>query len=178
MVFLSPFYQFQKIQRKHQFGFTLIELVIVIALLGIISSVISLNYSQITRRQNVKQEGLTLKQNLRLVQSKAKSGDRGECPASAMLYGWRVQFIPSSGDQPASIRYQPVCPESTFEEPVVEVDFKPGLSFNPINPGEIYFRPLNLPVVNAPISIAITNGEYECIVSVEITGEISDEGCS
>ena len=158
-------------------GFTLIELAIVIAVLGLITGTLSLNYSKFTQRQKVKQDALTMKQNLRLVQTKAKSGDRGACAAGSLLYGWRVHFALPTAVDPATIVYQPSCPDAaTLVGPTETVKLKPGVTFEAL-PADIYFRPLNLPVDN-PVDIILTNGSYKCTVSVSTNGEISDQGCT
>lgn len=74
------------------FGFSLIELMIVVSLFGIAASLVTASYLTFERNQRLKSAASTLKNDLRLVQSKAISGDKGpgrECPSpSASLGGW------------------------------------------------------------------------------------------
>lgn len=87
--------------RRRRLGFSLIELLIVISLFGLAASLITAAYLTFERNQKVKNAALTLKNDIRLVQNKAHTGDKGPdklCQISAPsnldveLFGWFVTF--------------------------------------------------------------------------------------
>src|SRR3989344_5284442 len=79
-------------------GFTIIELLIVMSLLGIATTLVSAAYLSFEKRERVKSAALDLKSNLRLAQNKALSGDKGIsgtseiCGTSSTLVGWFVRI--------------------------------------------------------------------------------------
>ena len=90
-------------------GFTLIELIIVITVILVISVVTLLNYNSYTDRQRVKQAGLTLRSDLRLVQVKVTSGQKPfVCDATSTLENYTVTFSDCGGIG-ACYEIQPIC---------------------------------------------------------------------
>jgi len=83
---------------RRRFGFTIIELLIVMSILGIATTLVSAAYLSFEKRERVKSAALDLKSNLRLAQNKALSGDKGisgtgeECPFGNTLVGWFVRI--------------------------------------------------------------------------------------
>ena len=84
---------------RRRFGFTIIELLIVMSLLGIATTLVSAAYLSFEKRERVKSAALDLKSNLRLAQNKALSGDKGipgspaQCNnTSQTLIGWFVRI--------------------------------------------------------------------------------------
>lgn len=83
-------------------GFSLIELLIVISLFGLAASLITAAYLSFERTQKVKNAALTLKNDIRLAQNKAHSGDKGpdsRCGKGGLsetydvtLIGWYLTF--------------------------------------------------------------------------------------
>jgi prepilin-type N-terminal cleavage/methylation domain-containing protein len=80
-------------KRNFKRGFSLIELMVVISLFGITTSLITASYIGFERNQRIKNATSRLKNDLRFVQNKANSGDKGlggvDCdPADTQLGGW------------------------------------------------------------------------------------------
>lgn len=77
-------------------GFSLIEVIVVIALFAITSIVVTTSYIGFEGRERLKNAALQLKSDLRFVQSKAQSGDKGlaasTCATVDSLVGWYVTF--------------------------------------------------------------------------------------
>lgn len=85
-------------------GFTLIELLVVISIIGILFGLGVAKYNEFNRRQILDQTTQTLRNNLRLAQSVASSGEKpGGC---VVLDGYQVSF--SSGT-PDSYTIQAKC---------------------------------------------------------------------
>lgn len=73
-------------------GFSLIEVIVVIALFAITSIVVTTSYIGFEGRERLKNAALQLKGDIRFVQSKAQSGDKGlgQCATTSSLVGWYV----------------------------------------------------------------------------------------
>lgn len=119
-------------------GFTLIEVVISIAIGLLATGIILVNYNSYNDTQTLKQAGLTLKNNLRFAQEKAVSGVKPNSVCS-QLSGYSVTFTASS------YIIQALCnPEGvTGDTTTVTLPTK-DISFTPIP------TPLNMPSVNLP----------------------------
>ena len=72
-------------------GFTLIELLVSVAILMVVTGGVIVNYNRYNDTQKVHQAASTVKNNLRLAQSRATNGDKpaGGCTS---LVGYEVRF--------------------------------------------------------------------------------------
>jgi len=77
------------------FGFTLIELLVAISIIGILFGVGITSYNQFNRRQILEQTARNIKEDLRMAQSKALSGEK-PTGCSGILHGYRVNFYSSN----------------------------------------------------------------------------------
>lgn len=83
---------------KFQRAYTLIELMIVVTLIGLAVGLITTSYLGFERRQRVKNTALEIKNNIRLAQNSAHSGDKGFGPTKCdtekreILVGWYVRL--------------------------------------------------------------------------------------
>ena len=85
-------------------GFGLIEFMIVITVFGIATAVITASFLTFERNQRLKSAALMLKNDIRLVQNKALSGDKGVvgadstkyCASGNTLAGWYLKIDASS----------------------------------------------------------------------------------
>src|SRR3989338_10011742 len=103
-----PFHQFSICEvflRKSNFqfsikkGFTFIELLVVITIFGLTASLVTASYLTFERNQRLKNAALTLKNELRLIQNRALSGDKAppSDPESCyskegILVGWYLKI--------------------------------------------------------------------------------------
>lgn len=120
--------------RRSKQGFSLLELLVVIMLFSLTSFVVSASYITFERNQRVKNAAHALKNDIRLVQNKASSGDKGSggvCIPSSSLGGWYMELI----DEASSYRIAGVCLS------VSEADF-------------------NSRTINLPKDVKITNLQY------------------
>ena len=88
----------QILNSKVSCGFTLIELMVVVSLIGLATSIISASFLNYERSQRVKNAANQLKVDLRLVENKAASGDKGPgsvvCQTTAdSLAGWYLKIV-------------------------------------------------------------------------------------
>lgn len=87
------FQRFSDTSFKPLRGFSLIELMVVISLFGLASSLITASYINFERNQRIKNTASRIKNDIRFVQNKATTGDKGpggvDCNASSTdLGGW------------------------------------------------------------------------------------------
>lgn len=125
-----------------------------VTLFGIAASLVTASYLTFERNQRIRSAALLLKNDLRLVQNKATSGDKGPggiCPASSTLGGWYLYVNASSGSN-TSYRFGGDCvtgaSEAVFLEKTVNLpnDTKINRIFydaGDLNqPTTVFFRPL------------------------------------
>ncbi|MDO8487109.1 MAG: prepilin-type N-terminal cleavage/methylation domain-containing protein [Candidatus Curtissbacteria bacterium] len=83
-------------------GFSLIELLIVVAIFGLTVSLVTAAFITFDRNQKLRNAALQLKSDLRQAQNKALSGDKGSggaiCPSTSTLGGWYIQISTDSTD--------------------------------------------------------------------------------
>lgn len=130
-------------------AFSLVELLVVIALFGITSVVITVSYLSFEKNERVKNGALALKSDIRLAQSKALSGDKGanvSCTVSQTLAGWYVRAVKTSGTyyvggvcfDPVEIRFNERTALMLKGITVKDIIYN-SVSQNEVN---IFFRPL------------------------------------
>jgi type II secretory pathway pseudopilin PulG len=152
-------------------GFTLIEVVVSVSITLLVTGLIIANYNSYNDIQTLKQAALTLKNNLRFIQSEAISGEK---PANGCteLLGWTITFIDAS-----SYRYQPSCSDGLVD-PITTVDLPPSVKFaSPPIPSfftmNVLTRGTSLPS-DTTISLTAVGKTYQIVVST--SGDINDKG--
>jgi len=160
-------------------GFTLVEVLIVMTIIGIIFGLGIAQYSKFNRSQMVVQAAQGLKNNFRFAQDKAMAGEKdcsstecggadGVCGTNDIgektLEGWRVSY--SSG---RSYQIYGSCDGETFGNR--SIDLPPGVSLPPFS---ILFKPLGRGVAGATTITLSGFGEARK-VSVSEIGEIKYE---
>ena len=78
-------------------AFTFIELIVVVAILMVLSLGVIVNYNSYTNRERVRQSGLTIKSDLRLVVSKVNSGVKSASCTTLESYDVTFTNICSDG---------------------------------------------------------------------------------
>ena len=151
-------------------GFSLIELIVVIAVTMLLLGGLLISYNNYNQNQIVKQAAQTVKANLHLAQSRAQSGVK---PTSGCteLTGYTVIFAQTS----YSIQAQ--CSPEGLVGSISSVSLPTTTSFAPI-PSTLIFGVLARGLVNinnsATITISGFNINYDLIV--EVNGTITDGG--
>lgn len=145
-------------------GFTIIELLITISIIGLVLTIGLVYYQDFNRRQVVVQAAKDLKSNLRLAQSKALSGEKpGGC--SGTLSGYRVDFTANNYTLAA------ICGDIPFGARTYS--FTAGVS-KVSGPNSLLFRVL-AGGVDPPGEIVLSGKNYSSKVVVKAGGEISLE---
>jgi prepilin-type N-terminal cleavage/methylation domain-containing protein len=101
----TPFERWFLHHHKSAAGFTLVELLIVIAIIGILSTVLLANYNSFGRRQEVKNTAAELKSELRKYQNFAISGHKNPdqsstCDDTTTLESYSIAIDPSAVNPP------------------------------------------------------------------------------
>lgn len=156
-------------REQKQPGFTLMEILITIAVSGIILSVGMVQYIQFNRTQTLKAAAQTLKNNLRDTQAKAATGLKPtQCNSGSTLNGYIVSYVDAT-------RYQTIA-DCTGTPPATTYTLPPDTKFtgaftqfrfNALGAGVSANRSLNLQHI-------ITNACYQ--ISVTTSGNIVDQG--
>ena len=139
-------------------GFGLIEFMIVITVFGIATAVITASFLTFERNQRLKSAASMLKNDIRLVQNKALSGDKGVndgsgglpnyCPDDSLLVGWYVKIT----DEALSYTISGDCLTPTGEADFSSKDISlprnvkiDSISYDISSPTEVnvLFRPLS-----------------------------------
>jgi len=152
-------------------GFTLIEVIVGVVIMGIIFSIGVAKYGEFNRSQIVEQAALDLKNNLRLAQNRAFSGqkDADICGDPAVgdtkpLDGWYVSFTNNS------YQIYGQCGGDPFSQATVDLSIKKVTIVSPL-PSTIRFKPLGQGVENEGTITLLGSGGSRT-VSVTATGEI------
>ncbi|MBI3577581.1 prepilin-type N-terminal cleavage/methylation domain-containing protein [Candidatus Gottesmanbacteria bacterium] len=145
-------------------GFTLLELLIAIAIALILASGIFAAYEKFNRRERVRQAAATLKNNLRFAQSKAINGQKPESGCT-QLAGYTVTFAQSSYTIAAQ------CTQGTAGS-ITSVTLPISVVFLS-SPPPITFAVLNGTLL-ADATLTVTDGSNSLTVVVKRSGDINE----
>lgn len=147
-------------------GYTLIELLVVTSIMALLFVVGMAAYNQFNRTQVLQQAALDLKNNLRLAQNKALSGEKpSDC---GTLEGYKVIFS-ATGYQ-----IRPRCDQDKAPTPAAVKNYAlpSSISFKTI-PATIFFKGLGQGLDDsAKITLTLTAFGLEKVITVSKTGEI------
>ncbi len=151
-------------------GFTLVELLVVMGLILMVSGGSIAGYSNFNETQKVKQSAITVKNNLRLVQNKAQSGQKPTGLSCSTLVSYKVTFDAVAG----SYSWQANCRP---EGPVGEIGsgkLLPGVSFAAVPEAVNFFVLTQGADANTIISVKGLSKQY----SLELSsgGDITERG--
>jgi prepilin-type N-terminal cleavage/methylation domain-containing protein len=151
-------------------GFTLIEMMIVLVIIGTLTLTGVAAYSRYNADQRLKQTALSLKNNLRLAQTDASSALNP--PGCAEFNGY-IANLSISG-----YSIQPVC-DGTPTNPIKSLSFTPDITFLNLPQTTIMFGVLTNGITNVNNSIDLVlvgqnNRKYS--LTVYASGNITDNG--
>lgn len=150
-------------------GFTLIELMVAITVSLFITGAVIVNYNSYNATQALKQAALTVKNDFRLVQSKAASGQKPS--GCGTLVGWNINFAASSYSLQANCNNVPTGTASSINLP-------PGITFQSVpstNPITVYVlsHGTNLP---STLTLTLLSSGNQYSVQINPAGDVSDLG--
>lgn len=155
---------------KSSAGFTLVELMVTIVVMGIIFGTGIAAYINFNKTQTVKQAGLKLKNDLRSVQGKALSGERiTGVTCTGVLDGYRFDYNTSG----TSYSYYSSCSGPSDSRLSGTISLPTGVTFS--NSGTVFFKVLGQGV-NAPATLCLSGFSKIYRLRVTLSGEIQDDG--
>lgn len=150
-------------------GYTLIELLIVIAILISLLGMGLASFNTFNRRERLKQAGLTLKSTLRFAQTKAISVDKPSAGCT-QFSGMQVSFTASS----YSVVH--VCDPEGVVGSSETVTLTTGLTFSPVPSSFMFETHATTVNLSSNLNINLTNGSEIYTLVVTPIGNVSDEG--
>ncbi len=153
-------------------GFTFIELIIVVAILMVLSLGVIVNYNSYTDRERVRQSGLTMKSDLRLVASKVNSGVKST--ACTTLVSYDVTFTTTCSDGRSCYTITPRCSNGLLTDEQMTVYLPKEVRLQSADQ-TIRFLPLSAGTdltTDAGIKLGSFSTEYH--IKISPSGTISD----
>ncbi len=138
-------------------GFTLIELLVSVAIIIVMTGGVIVNYNTYNDSQKVRAAALTIKNNLRFVQSRAYNGEK---PASGCteLRGYQVSFTATT------YIVQAMC-SGGLAGAAQDFSLDTGITFSPV-PATITFRVLSRGIdTDTTIKAVGSSKSYQFLVS-------------
>jgi prepilin-type N-terminal cleavage/methylation domain-containing protein len=156
-------------------GYTLIEILVSLTIVGLIFSFGFVNFREFSRRQGVISAARSLKGDLRLAQEQALAGKKpagAECGGTNTLSGYRFNIT-----SPTSYTVEAQCSGVPGITQTKEVVLSSDLSLSIPSPNPIIFKILgqgtNIPAGNeATITITQTGTNNTTTITVTSSGEI------
>lgn len=158
-------------------GFTLVELLIVIAILLTVLSLGVASFNSFNRRETLKQAALTLKSNMRFSQAKAISAQKPASGCTTYL-GMRMSFTSNTYSMqhectPEGVIVTADCSSGSIRDCVI---LPAGVQISPV-PSDFTFQTVTNTVnISADRSIVLTNGTLSYTLVVSPNGNIKDLG--
>ncbi|MCL4359665.1 prepilin-type N-terminal cleavage/methylation domain-containing protein [Patescibacteria group bacterium] len=147
-------------------GYTLIELLVTLSIIGIILGVGIARFDNYNKTQKLRQAALTVKNDLRLAQTKASAGLKPSSGCSVLL-GYTVTFTGTGYTTQALCSEGPAGTADT-------ASLSPGLTFTTV-PSTITFAPLGQGA-SPTETISVTNGSNTYSLQLRASGDVDDLG--
>lgn len=137
-------------KKRLSYGFSLIELIIVISLFAITTILVTISYISFEGNQRLKNAALQIKSDLRQAQINAQSGDKGagDCSAENSLAGWYMKASVSDSYYTIALDcLSGVSDENPFS--LTTYNLPEGVTISNINNGadvpyaSIFYKPLD-----------------------------------
>ena len=151
-------------------GFTFIELIITVGIIIFLFMSLVAGYNRFTDVALLKQAALTLKNNLRLAQSKAISGSKPLGLPCDQLIGYKLAFTQTT------YTIQALCNPSQPLASTTTITLTGNVSFSPV-PSPVTFRVLTQGVdIAVDSTFTLIRGSKKYRLTLTPQGEISDVG--
>jgi len=168
----GPVFKFDTILHFSAEGFTIIELLVTLTIMGVLLGTTLVQYNTYNDRQQVKQAALTIMSDLHQVRSEAVSGKKPQvagCSDVEPFNGYSVSFTYNS------YTVSPRCNDVDVVEGQVTHVLPSGVTFSSVpSPASFMYYSLTRGVSAVPDQIILTNQNYSLTLFVDSTsGTIS-----
>jgi len=153
------------VKRKDYLGFTLVEMLVAVAIGLILLGAVVVGYLNFANRRELQQKAYELKSQLRLVRSKAINGEKLNSSCTP-LNSYRVYTNPGESN---SLFYCPVCDEVCTGE--TEITFGEDYIISS-NLSEFYFIAIDGALVGNEVEITISKDSSSYRLDVLTSGEV------
>ncbi len=149
-------------------GFTMIELVVVMGVIVLLTSIGAAGYNGFNDTQKLKQTGLTLKNNLRVAQTKAIAASKPSSGCTTLM-GYVATFTANG------YAINPQCTDGVIDDPTT-VTFSAGVTFSPV-PSSFFFTTLTGRIsVSTDRTLMLIGLSKKYTLIVHPNGDIDDSG--
>lgn len=145
-------------------GFTLIELLVTVAIVMIVTGGVIVNYNSYNDVQKTRSAILTVKNNLRLAQSRAYNGDKPTAGCTQFL-GYQATFTATTYSIQAACSEGPAGNAESYT-------LESGNTFSPI-PADILFRVLTRGA-DGDVAVAVAGSTQTLQFTVAKSGDMSE----
>lgn len=152
-------------------GFTIIEILVATSIMMVLFGIVIARYNSFNESEKVRQAALTLKADLRLAQTKARSGQLPLSPECLGFGGYYVDFVTDT-----SYTIAPECNGSRdFPLDTTTVTLPVGVTFSPL-PTSFYYRPMTQGTsLSSDELITLTNGSISVPLKIAaMSGAVSE----
>ncbi|MDO8573518.1 MAG: prepilin-type N-terminal cleavage/methylation domain-containing protein [Candidatus Daviesbacteria bacterium] len=149
--------------RKSAYGFTLVELLVVIAVMALISTVVLANYRSFGEDQKLKNAVLDIQSQLRSAQTNATTNIK--CKTKTADY-WRISIFGQTDIRLRCIEFNPfpnIVDKKLTLDPNIQIDSVSG------NPAAFCPSVLSFDITFAPLTGKITLGSTTNCTSLTVT---------
>ncbi len=150
----------------HAFGFSLIEIIVVVGIMASVTGFILVSYNNFNTNQKLKQAAKTLRSDLRFVQTRAYSGLKPSGVVCTNIVGYQLSFTATT------YSYQAVCFPAVAVTPTT-IQLPDQITFSPI-PSTFTFAVLT-GTASQDVTLSLTKGSGSPItVRVSKSGDVSE----
>lgn len=155
---------------KKPSGFTLIEILIVIAIGSVVMTIAAARYNQLTQRKRVEQQTKNTVTFLRKIRKMVNSGGRSGCSVGTVLEYFQVWNDAGSPDELEGL---PVCSGSSGSEFVLKnqtgtkVQAQRPFKFLPLSKGASVDNPAT-PATEQTVKVIVSNTNNSLVKEIEI----------
>jgi prepilin-type N-terminal cleavage/methylation domain-containing protein len=165
--------------KKQLYGFTLFELLVVIAALSILLGLSVASYTRFNKKERVRQAALTFKSDLRYAQSRAVSGEKpttaNTCaPNTSPCCTTYEGIVVTYGSSSYSMQHS--CTPQGVVGSLATTTFPAGTNISFVSGASVLFRALNKTTNAALLNVDITNGTWTYRIVIYPSGDIGDVG--
>lgn len=156
-------------RRTTVYGFTLIELIVVITILSTTLALGLASYNGFNQKEKLRQAALNFKSALRLAQTKSISAEKPNIGCTA-FNGMRITFTSTT----YTLRHH--CDPEGYAGEFTTFTLPDSITFNPVPTNFTFLSRTNTTNLTVDRTFTFTNGSQNYIIVISPNGNINDLG--